>query len=141
MIKAFAIFGITFLLAINTFGKDLLKPLKWNHRPLLIFSPSKDKHLEKQLLEIDQNQKGIIERDMKIFILHSNLTGTMDDNAIDSVQVADLYKKFDVSPEQFSILLIGKDGGVKMRKTQSMKIKDIFAIIDKMPMRQREMQK
>ncbi len=138
MIKAFAIFGILFL-AVNVFSKDLLKPLKWNYRPLLIFSSSDNKHLEKQLTNIENNRKGIIERDMKIIILNADSTSTMDDIEIDSAQVSDLYKKFNVSREQFAILLIGKDGGVKMRKTQSVEMKKIFALIDKMPMRQQEM--
>ena len=39
----------------------------------------------------------------------------------------------------FEILLVGKDGGVKLRSPAPVSTRDLFALIDAMPMRQREM--
>ena len=39
----------------------------------------------------------------------------------------------------FSVLLIGKDGGVKRRSTEVLDAWEFFDQIDTMPMRQREM--
>jgi hypothetical protein len=39
----------------------------------------------------------------------------------------------------FEVILIGKDGGVKKRKTELMSTDGLFAIVDAMPMRQSEM--
>ena len=36
-------------------------------------------------------------------------------------------------------ILVGKDGGVKLRQNAQVKLNDIFALIDAMPMRQEEM--
>jgi hypothetical protein len=36
-------------------------------------------------------------------------------------------------------LLIGKDGGVKLRSSEPVSVKDIFGLIDSMPMRRQEM--
>ena len=36
-------------------------------------------------------------------------------------------------------LLVGKDGGIKERRTEKFEIEELFAIIDAMPMRIREM--
>jgi hypothetical protein len=140
MKKVFALFLIMSI-TVGASGKDFFKSLKWKYRPLLIFSTPKDKHLKKQLSELEKNRQGIIERDMKIILLYANLTGTNDGVKMDSAQVEDCYKKFDISHEQFTILLIGKDGRVKMRKTKNISMKEIFSVIDKMPMRQREMRK
>ncbi|MGB2203635.1 MAG: DUF4174 domain-containing protein, partial [Pseudooceanicola atlanticus] len=42
--------------------------------------------------------------------------------------------------EGFEMLLVGKDGGVKMRAGEVIPPETLFATIDRMPMRQREMQ-
>jgi hypothetical protein len=41
----------------------------------------------------------------------------------------------------FSAVLIGKDGGVKLRQTKPITSALLFATIDAMPMRQQEMRK
>ena len=42
---------------------------------------------------------------------------------------------------QFEIILIGLDGGIKYRKTELLTMEDLFSIIDSMPMRRAEMRK
>jgi hypothetical protein len=41
----------------------------------------------------------------------------------------------------FSVVLIGKDGGEKLRRSTPLAPADLFAIVDVMPMRQAEMKK
>ena len=36
-------------------------------------------------------------------------------------------------------MLIGKDGGVKLRQEEPISVADLFALIDSMPMRKQEM--
>ena len=40
--------------------------------------------------------------------------------------------------DDFNLILIGKDGGVKYNTNKPVKINKIFEIIDKMPMRMQE---
>ena len=40
--------------------------------------------------------------------------------------------------DNFNLILIGKDGGVKYNNNEPVKINKIFEIIDKMPMRMQE---
>jgi hypothetical protein len=42
-------------------------------------------------------------------------------------------------PAAFSVVLIGKDGGEKLRQTTPLTPADLFALVDAMPMRQAEM--
>ena len=39
----------------------------------------------------------------------------------------------------FRVVLIGKDGGVKLRQEEPISVADLFALIDSMPMRKQEM--
>ena len=43
------------------------------------------------------------------------------------------------SPGGFKLVLVGKDGGVKLEKDAVLQPEELFAVIDRMPMRQREM--
>jgi hypothetical protein len=50
-----------------------------------------------------------------------------------------IRKRFGVKVGTFQVLLIGKDGGVKLRSSGPVSMKDLFGLIDSMPMRQQEM--
>jgi hypothetical protein len=39
---------------------------------------------------------------------------------------------------KFTVVLIGKDGGEKLRRSDEVDLGEIFSLIDSMPMRQRE---
>ena len=51
------------------------------------------------------------------------------------------YKEYDVAYRDFTIILIGKDGEVKLRENAPVEIAKLFEIIDTMPMRQRDIRK
>jgi len=53
--------------------------------------------------------------------------------------VQDIRKRLGVVGGSFQVLLIGKDGGVKLRSSEPVSMKDLFGLIDSMPMRQQEM--
>ncbi|MEO0341702.1 MAG: DUF4174 domain-containing protein, partial [Bacteroidota bacterium] len=48
------------------------------------------------------------------------------------------YKK---QKDSFLFILIGKDGGVKLRSTSVVPLDDLFALIDGMPMRRAEIRR
>jgi hypothetical protein len=50
-------------------------------------------------------------------------------------------KKYNVNPKEFTVLLIGKDGYEKYRDNKPIELKDLFALIDSMPMRKNEMER
>ena len=47
--------------------------------------------------------------------------------------------RFGVGADDFAVLLIGKDGGEKLRFTDLPDLQAIYTVIDGMPMRQGEM--
>ena len=50
-----------------------------------------------------------------------------------------LFKKYKASGNKFTFILIGKDGGEKLRSTEPVSLENLYRTIDSMPMRQAEM--
>jgi len=96
-------------------------------RTLLIFGKeAAPGTVEQQLLLFQKDTAGMKERDLKIQVID---TGNS------------LIKKYKVLENQFTVLLLGKDGGEKLRTLQLLSTANLFSIIDAMPMRRQEMRK
>ena len=97
-------------------------------RQLLLFTQNKDTGLaEKQLAIWKEAQAEMEERDLTITVITGNDL---------------LYKKYKVdSLTEFTVILLGKDGGEKLRTQNLLTTNKLFALIDAMPMRRQEMQK
>ncbi len=106
---------LTFLLSVSMQAQP-------STRKLLLFGKARAEHQE-QLTLLAQDSAGMAERDLVIII----------------VEEEPEYKRYNVAPNQFALLLIGKDGGEKLRSDKLVKIETIFRLIDSMPMRQAEM--
>lgn len=46
--------------------------------------------------------------------------------------------RYGVSEDLFALILVGKDGGVKLTRNEPIALDRIFALVDSMPMRRRE---
>jgi hypothetical protein len=120
-------------------GIDLSRYL-WKNRPLLLFAPSPD-NPEFQSFSADLKARWaqIVDRDMVIIEVFKTGPARVNGKpaALDSAAL--LRQFFAVSPEKLTTILIGKDGGVKLKRVGRPELDEIFALIDSMPMRQREM--
>ena len=65
-------------------------------------------------------------------------TSTLDGRVLDTNQAQRLMSKFGISTDSFSVVLIGKDGGEKLRVANVPDLQAIYDVIDGMPMRARE---
>jgi hypothetical protein len=98
-----------------------------SHRQLLILKNEANQHLaERQLNLLREAEAGVRERDIKISV------GGREDA---------LYNSFVSDTSGFTVLLIGKDGSEKYRTNKLLMVDELFAIIDAMPMRKREIKK
>ena len=112
-----------------------LENYKWKNRLILVFAPDiENDTFREQLSEFENRQEEITQRDLLIFKIYAG-------SDLESSQVEKFQSEFDVNPDEFCILLIGKDGTVKMRDNKVVSAETVFDIIDSMPMRQQEMQK
>ncbi len=100
------------------------------HREVYLFYNGQGSALkDKQVSVLNKDRKGLEERDI---ILHIVEVG----HAAPQVQQWRIN-----TAAAFTFLLIGKDGGEKFRTDTLVTSEKLFAIIDAMPMRKREMKK
>ena len=105
----------------------------WKNRVIVTFSPSKNNTERSQFLNsIHKNLCGFNSRN----IIHIDLLFNEKYHEIE--KYGNFFENLSLSPSEFSLILIGKDGGIKLnsRKTS---LEEIFSLIDTMPMRQEEM--
>lgn len=108
-------------------------------RPLLVFAPTdSDPRLSETMRRIDASRCDFVDRDMVLGRIVAEGTSTLDGQVVDTTQAQRLASQFGIGPSGFSVVLIGKDGGEKLRVNDIPDLAAIYAVIDGMPMRGRE---
>ena len=119
-----------------------LSQFQWKNRLLFLFAPNRSHPLFDVLQKsIATQQAEVADRDLVIFEILESGTSRMDTSDLDPQAAQSLRDKFDVSPGRFALTLVGKDGSVKLNRQEQTRLEDILALIDAMPMRQKEMEK
>ncbi|MEL7166722.1 MAG: DUF4174 domain-containing protein [Pseudomonadota bacterium] len=109
---------------INSDVTDL-EQFVWEKRPVIVFADSpNDPNFGLQMEYLEARADELAERDVVV------LTDT------DPRAAGPLREK--LRPRGFMLVLIGKDGGVKLRKPFPWDVRELTRTIDKMPVRQRE---
>ena len=104
-----------------------LEGYRWLNRLIVVFSDSpNDPRFTEQTELLRSLPSELLERDVIV------LTDT------DPSAQTRLRQK--LRPRGFVMVIIGKDGGVKLRKPLPWSVREISRAIDKMPLRQREIQ-
>ena len=118
-----------------------LEPYRWRQRILLTFART---HADPAISEIDASFRShaIEARDRDLLTGSVGaISGHIGRDDLTPRQVADLREQFGVGMDQFAVILIGKDGIEKLRLGSVPQPREIFALIDSMPMRQQEMRR
>lgn len=115
-----------------------LEPYKWKNRVLLVFADSQSKITEQMQLWKD-HQIRLDDRDLVIFQFHNKLGKAPNNIVLKAKQINWFYDEFVEQPVDFKVILIGKDGTVKLEQNDYLSTDKLFSTIDAMPMRQREM--
>ena len=117
-----------------------LDALRWKNRVLVLFSPSEsDASFQLQKQGLASSAEGVVDRDLVILEIMEQGQSRTGNQLLSEKSVQAIRKRFEVQAGTFQVLLIGKDGGVKLRSTEPVSTKDLFGLIDSMPMRQQEM--
>lgn len=113
---------------------------QWENRILIVIAESESDSLyREQVQEFKGEEDGFEERDLITFTVFRNGKSRLDDSVLNESSAAAILERYGLGSTGFRCLLIGKDGGVKLEKDSPVVLKDIFGLIDSMPMRQREM--
>ncbi|WP_135505082.1 DUF4174 domain-containing protein [Roseovarius aestuariivivens] len=103
-----------------------LSPYRWKNRPLVLFAPSPDDPTYRAAMaKLAASEPDLRERDIVV----------LSDTAPD--EKGALRQR--LAPQSFLMLLVGKDGGIKLRSDSVIPVDTLRRTIDAMPMRQREM--
>ncbi|WP_353221683.1 DUF4174 domain-containing protein [Salinisphaera sp. C84B14] len=121
------------LIGAGSAAAATLDDLQWDYRVVAVFTPTDT--AGRETADELSNTVGIAERDIAWFVvspdaLHSNLSKPVERASITALH----------DGGGFQAVLVGKDGGVKARQSESLDIHAFFDEIDSMPMRQQEMQ-
>ncbi|MBN1104473.1 MAG: DUF4174 domain-containing protein [Deltaproteobacteria bacterium] len=118
-----------------------LDSLRWKNRILILFSPSaSDRAHRLQKQELESRSRETAERDLLIVDIFEEGESRAGSRVLSKVAAETLRGRFAVQRGAFQLILIGKDGTVKLRSDQPGTAKDIFGLIDSMPMRHQELE-
>ena len=112
--------------------------LRWSKRVLVSFAPAADDERAARLdTALEAAACAVDERDL----VPVRVPSSPDKDPPFDVMPSDaqaLRERFDVAPDTFRVVLIGKDGGEKLRLDEVPDLDAVFALIDGMPMRRAE---
>lgn len=117
-----------------------LAKYQWQNRLVLVFAPTAESELyQTQIETIDAMGDGFAERDLVLFSVFPN-AGSYSGADLSNLEIKYLRERFQIEDSDFVVILIGKDGGSKLRLTQEvLSASQLFPLIDGMPMRKAEM--
>lgn len=131
--------ALTGLLVSGGAAADHADGWAWKYRLLVVFAPATDDSgLERQRHALAGATADLLERHMAVVEIIDGKTATTLGKplGINASAVENYLGKTDT---EFEVVLFGKDTGVKLRARQPVSAEDIFALIDTMPMRRREL--
>lgn len=142
--KHFNSFGLFILLFfMNDVDAQNLADHRWQNRLLLIKADLNTPNLYQQQLKILKgDEAGLKERKLLIYHIKNQQYRKGLNSELPYQNITDNYlKRVSNSKFDFEIILIGLDGGVKLRQDNVLKIDKLFGIIDAMPMRRWELER
>jgi hypothetical protein len=117
------------------------------YRPLLVFSPSAtDVRLIKQQSSLDEAADDMMDRFVlfvPVLTKSSNYQPPLDTPyaLLSAKELASIRARFQIAENQFTVLLLGEDGTIKLTSTTPVTISRLNSLIDAMPDRKIEMQR
>jgi len=122
-----------------------LDQYQWKNRVLIVFAESRqEKPYQAFDKQLRSHAAGLEERHLRVFRVFSDPRGdaapaSLDGGKLDKRDAMKLLEGFDYAGSPpVRVVLIGKDGGVKL-DTPEPELEQLFARIDAMPMRRAEM--
>ncbi|WP_234815306.1 DUF4174 domain-containing protein [Mycolicibacterium duvalii] len=116
-----------------------LSDYRWAQRPLLVFAPTdSDPRVVETLGRIETSRCAFVDRDMVLGLMVAEGTSTLDGHVVDAGESRRLADEYAIAADDFAVVLIGKDGGEKLRINEVPDLQTVYTVIDGMPMRSRE---
>lgn len=119
---------------------DGLESVRWEYRPLLIFTPAPENaQLSRQTTILADAPDGLEDRRIAVYIVEQNRVYTTFGAPSPGADAETLRRRFRIPDDTFRVVLVGLDGVAKLTQDAPLSIDKLFSTIDAMPMRRREM--
>ncbi len=115
-----------------------LQSMRNHYRPLLVFDGGQAELTQRQRKALEGHDDDLRQRQILLVGLEARGQGLPGVLLAPAEQEA-ARKRFGVAPGEFTVILIGKDGGEKLRSHQPLSWETLQQTVDAMPMRQQEM--
>ena len=125
----------------------VLAQMRGCYRPLLVFAATADDpRLAIQRDALDRDADDMMDRFVLLVPMVESGKGLrlpLDASyaVLSAQEIAAARKRFGVAPGSFTVVLLGEDGGVKLRAGAPVPVERLNGLIDGMPMRRLEMQR
>ena len=130
---------ILFVLNMNVIHTQNVKLHQWKKRLLLMITDDINNEIYKnQITELKSHSKDLKERKLMVYHIKNDSckTGLTENTNWQKSNI--LFNTYRKTNAPFEILLIGLDGSVKLRQSKLLQCKDLFSVIDVMPIRKPE---
>lgn len=123
------------LASINQgFAMDSLSNFEWKNRIVLVFGKATDPKVERQIDVLKEKQAELADRALVVIRIAGDEARAVYGTAV-TMDADKLRTDAKVGNDDFQVILVGKDGGVKFRSKDIVSVVEIFDLIDRMPMR------
>jgi hypothetical protein len=120
---------------------DAMTAYQWKKRPIVVFAPAdNDARLVRQKSIINGARTGFLDRDVVVVYVVGGVA-SHDLGPGPGMSGAALRTRFRASEGAFRVLLVGKDGGIKLDSPAPIAAADFFSEMDRMPMRRDEIRR
>jgi hypothetical protein len=129
---------------VSFFGSLVAQDLSkhnWQNRLIVILTNNAQNEKYKNQVAAFKNEKeGFDERKLVVYHVTPSEYKTGFDNR-SWKKSSLLYERFKKSDSDFEVLLLGLDGGVKLRQDSLLTVQKLYSTIDVMPMRRQEIER
>ena len=131
--KKISLIFLLIIFPVMLINSTPLKKYLWKNRVVVTFSPSKN-NTERNYF-INSINKNLCQFNSRN-IIHIDFIFNEKNQEIEKFESS--FENLSISTSEFRLILIGKDGGIKLN-SRKISLEEIFSLIDTMPMRQEEM--
>ena len=140
--RVFLTLGFLLMLFIPLQTAAQLDQHRWEDRVLLVIAENDKKEAYKNQIKLLNQQKAeLADRNLVTYQLLSNGQSSCQGEIMEPIKAERIIHAYNKEANPFLLILIGKDGGVKLRSKSVVPSEDLFALIDSMPMRRAEMRR
>lgn len=135
--KRMLVAAVFALAATQGSAMDSLSSFGWEKRVVLVFGDAADRKLGQQIEKLVSRTDELRERDMVVIrVVGDDAQAVYGQSP--PLDADRLREEANIAAAGFQIVLVGKDGGVKLRSGEIVQDVALFDLIDRMPMRRAE---